>query len=82
MMGQETGRTAGGAPGDGPVSLAAILAAQRTVERGEAARKRRDELIRLALAAGLVTKAELARKLPMSEQHVGRIGNGRRPDRP
>jgi hypothetical protein len=87
MTKQGTGQHAGvNAPDTGPVTLRDILAAQRAVERAERTptekRAIRDELIRQALAAGIVTKAELRRQLSISEQHLGRIEKGTRPDRP
>lgn len=79
MNTQETGRTAGQGH-RGPVSLAELRRAQKKVRDADAAprlrRDERDDLIRAALAQGM-TKAELHRELGISEQHLGRIEQGR-----
>lgn len=76
METKETGHDTGR-----PITLASLLAAQRRVEKAEAAtpqrRAERDDMIRAALAAGITTKAELHRELGISEQHLGRIEQGR-----
>lgn len=85
MTSQETGQHAGEiTPAEGPVSLAKVMAAVRAAspEAVEEKRRRRDRLIRDALAAGLASQAEMHRKTGLSEQHIGRIAKGTRPDRP
>jgi hypothetical protein len=69
----------------GRVTVADILAAQARLERALRApadiRRQRDQLIRTALEQGDTTKPRLAEVLPLSEQHLGRIEKGYRPDR-
>ncbi len=82
MNAQETGRSAGVTAPDtrGPVTLSELKRSQKKVRDADAAprlrRDERDELIRRALASGW-TKAELHRELGISEQHLGRIEQGR-----
>lgn len=86
MTNQGTGRAAGvDAPDDGAtVTLRQVMAAVRAAsnETMEERRAARDALIRQALAAGLMSQAEMHRRTGLSEQHIGRIAKGSRPDRP
>jgi hypothetical protein len=85
METKETGQHAGAADSAGatagPVTLADALAAHEEVKAvpalAKAKREHRDRLIRAVLAAGLTTKAELHRETGISEQHLGRIEQGR-----
>lgn len=81
-MTEETGQAAGVAePETGPVTLRQVMADVRATERAEEIeterRRRRDDTIRRALAQGLLSQAELARKTGLSEMQVSRIANGR-----
>jgi hypothetical protein len=81
METMETGRHGGVTEPGGPVTLAQILAKQRDISAAERRpselRAERDDLIRAALRAGVTTKAELHRETGISEQHLGRIEQGR-----
>jgi ribosome-binding protein aMBF1 (putative translation factor) len=62
-----------------PVTIEMIMAAHDRFVRDDTAERlqdQRDELIRQAIRQGM-SKAELHRKLPLSEAHLGRIEKGR-----